>query len=72
VFIKFENNTVIGNTEKFLGGNIDFNFVFRKNVYIKIGGGTIKFGEYDWSDWQKKNMDVNSKYICLSPMFTFL
>jgi len=68
----FENNTVIGNTEKFLGGNIDFNFIFQKNVYIKIGSGTIKFGEYDWSDWQKKNMDVNSKYICLNTLLRFL
>jgi len=61
--VVLENNTVIGNTEKFLGGKIDFNFIFRKNVYIKTGVRTIKFGEYDWSQWQSKGMDCNSVFI---------
>lgn len=56
----FENNVVVGETEKFIEGAIDFNFVFNKNIYWKRGKGEIKFGEFTIEEWKNKGMDKNS------------
>jgi len=64
---RFENNIVLGNTEKWLIGSIDFNFVFEKNVYWRKSGKPIKFGDLSWDEWKRKGMDSNSLFT--DPLF---
>jgi len=68
----FERNIVIGETEKWIFGGIDFNFVFNNNLYFRIGGKEMKI--FDWSgkvytfdEWREKGMDTNS--IIEDPLF---
>ncbi|MCX7917714.1 MAG: right-handed parallel beta-helix repeat-containing protein [bacterium] len=61
----FERNIIIGNTEKWIYGGIDFNFIFDKNLYFRIDGGEIKIFDYNgkvysFEEWQEKGMDRNS------------
>ncbi|HOK55731.1 MAG TPA: right-handed parallel beta-helix repeat-containing protein [bacterium] len=68
----FERNIVIGNTEKWIYGGIDFNFMFNNNLYFRIDGKEIKIFDhggkiYTFKDWQKKGMDTDS--ILEDPLF---
>lgn len=61
----FEKNIVVGKTEKWIEGGIDFNFVFDRNLYWKIDKGEIKFfdrtgKQYSLNQWREKGMDINS------------
>ncbi|MCM8804372.1 MAG: right-handed parallel beta-helix repeat-containing protein [Candidatus Omnitrophica bacterium] len=68
----FENNIVIGKTEKWIEGALDFNFIFDKNLYWNINNKKIKFFDrngkrYLWEEWKEKGMDKNS--IISDPLF---
>jgi parallel beta-helix repeat protein len=64
---RFENNIVVGKTEKWLTGSIDFNFIFEKNLYWREDGKPIKFGDLSWDEWRKRGMDNNSLFA--DPLF---
>ncbi|MGB9677970.1 MAG: hypothetical protein ACPLZ9_05055, partial [Candidatus Ratteibacteria bacterium] len=64
---KFERNIVIGDTEKWIEGGFDFNFIFEKNIYWNLKGKEIKFFGLTWEEWRKKGMDVNS--LIADPLF---
>ncbi|MBM3211626.1 right-handed parallel beta-helix repeat-containing protein, partial [Candidatus Poribacteria bacterium] len=64
----FEGNIVYWKEGKLLAGNIDFNFVFDKNIYWREGGGEILFGDMSLEKWQEKGMDKNS--IIADPLFS--
>lgn len=64
---RFIGNIVVGRTEQWLVGGIDFNFEFDRNLYWREGGGPIKFGNLSWEEWQAKGMDKNS--IIADPQF---
>lgn len=57
---RFVNNIVIGRSEQWLAGGIDFNFEFEHNLYWREGGGQIRFGNMSWDEWRAKGMDKNS------------
>ncbi|MGB9678204.1 MAG: right-handed parallel beta-helix repeat-containing protein, partial [Candidatus Ratteibacteria bacterium] len=73
----FERNIVVGNTERWIYGAIDFNFVFNNNLYFRINGKDIKiveregkYGEgkvYNLKEWKEKGMDTDS--IIKDPLF---
>lgn len=64
---RFINNIVIGRTEQWLAGAIDFNFEFDRNLYWREGGGPIRFGKLSWEEWRAKGMDKNS--LIADPQF---
>ncbi len=64
---RFEGNIVIGKSEQWLAGGIDFNFEFDRNLYWREGGGPIKFGNLTWDEWRAKEMDKNS--LLADPQF---
>jgi len=69
----FERNIVVGDTERWIEGGLDFNFIFDKNLYWKINKGEIKFVErgsgrqFTWNEWKEKGMDIHS--IIANPLF---
>lgn len=64
---RFEGNIVIGRSERWVAGGLDFNFVFDRNVYWREGGGPMQFGNLSWEEWQAKGMDGNSRVA--DPLF---
>lgn len=64
---RFINNIVIGRSEQWLAGGIDFNFEFDRNLYWREGGGPIRFGNLSWDEWRAKGMDKNS--LIADPQF---
>jgi parallel beta-helix repeat protein len=64
---RFIGNIVVGRTEQWLVGGIDFNFEFDRNLYWREDGGPIKFGNLSWEEWRAKGMDKNS--IIADPQF---
>lgn len=64
---RFINNIVIGRSEQWLAGSIDFNFEFDRNLYWREGGGPIRFGNLSWEEWRAKGMDKNS--LIADPQF---
>lgn len=64
---RFEGNIVIGRSEQWVAGGLDFNFVFDRNVYWREGGGPMRFGNLSWEEWQAKGMDGNSRVA--DPLF---
>jgi len=64
---RFIGNIVIGRTEQWLAGGIDFNFEFDRNLYWQEGGGPIRFGNLTWDEWRAKGMDKNS--LIADPQF---
>ncbi|MER3501778.1 MAG: hypothetical protein C4295_09995 [Candidatus Fervidibacterota bacterium] len=64
---RFIGNIVIGRSEQWLAGGIDFNFEFDRNLYYREGGGPIRFGNLSWEEWQAKGMDKHS--LIADPQF---
>ncbi len=64
---RFIGNIVIGRSEQWLAGGIDFNFEFDRNLYWREGGGPIRFGNLSWEEWRAKGMDKNS--LIADPQF---
>lgn len=67
VRFRFVGNIVIGKSEQWVAGGIDFNFEFDRNLYWREGGGAIKFGNLSWDEWRAKGMDKNS--LIADPLF---
>ena len=71
--ITFERNIVVGDTERWIEGVLDFNFVFDKNLYWRVNKGEIRFVErasgrhLTWDEWREKGMDTHS--IIANPLF---
>jgi hypothetical protein len=71
--ITFERNIVVGDTERWIEGGLDFNFVFDKNLYWRVNKGEIRFVErasgrhLTWNEWKEKGMDTHS--IIANPLF---
>ena len=64
---RFERNIVLGNSEQWLTGEVDFNFVFDHNLYWREGGGPLRFGNLTWDEWRAKGMDEHS--LLADPQF---
>lgn len=58
---RFLRNIVLHRGEQFLAGNLDFHFVFDHNLYWRPEGGTMRFGNLTWEQWQAKGMDRHSR-----------
>lgn len=58
---RFLRNIVIHRGPQILAGNIDFHFVFDRNLYWRPDGGPIRFGQFDWEQWRAKGMDADSR-----------
>lgn len=67
---QFINNIVYGTAEKWLTGNLDGNYLFDRNLYWRPGGGTIRFGNMTFEEWQAAGMDKNS--LIADPQFADL
>lgn len=68
----FQHNIVVGDTEKWIEGGLDFNFLFDKNLYWNRKNKKIKFidtggNKYTWEEWVEKGMDKNS--VIADPLF---
>lgn len=64
----FERNIVYWSEGVLIAGNIDFNFVFDRNLYWQEGAGEIRFGNMSFDEWKEKGMDKNS--LIADPLFT--
>lgn len=64
---RFERNIVLGRSEQWLAGEVDFNFVFDCNLYWREDGGPIRFGHLTWDEWRAQGMDEHS--VLADPRF---
>jgi parallel beta-helix repeat protein len=64
---RFVRNIVLHRGAQILAGNLDFHFVFDHNLYWRVDGDAIRFGNLNWEQWQAKGMDRNS--IRADPQF---
>ncbi|MCS7222703.1 MAG: right-handed parallel beta-helix repeat-containing protein [Anaerolineae bacterium] len=64
---QFERNIVLGRSEQWLAGEVDFNFVFDHNLYWREDEGPIRFGHLTWDEWRARGMDEHS--ILADPKF---
>jgi len=69
----FERNIVIGDTDIWIEGGFDFNFLFDRNLYWNINKKEIKFLDrqtkkaFTFDEWREKGMDKNT--IIEDPLF---
>jgi parallel beta-helix repeat protein len=64
---RFVRNIVLHRGAQILAGNLDFHFVFDHNLYWRVDGDAVRFGNLNWEQWQAKGMDRNS--IRADPQF---